>query len=487
MPEPETTQEEQRATRPSALRDLRLAGTVATGLVAGTLGLGALATPLVGWRDWPSALQDRGSRPVQLASPPARTRPPADARARRGVPGSAAPSLAAPLPLATGGTSRSFVVPVTAGAGGIASAVGAAARTGGGEGEPSSDAAPQRSERAGVVGSAQVREAVGDFGQASFQRFTDADGDGQPDAWERQHGLDPTVDDAQGDEDHDGVANITELHTGSLPDASDSNQDGIDDGADDSDGDGLSNAQEQAASLPAWIRDANDDGLDDGADDTDGDGIPNAQDPDLMSPDPGTGLVTPVDGSLAPSTDPVAVLPAPDGAGADAGRVQAPAPEPIAPTGPDAAPQPAPATDPAAPAAPAVVAAPAPAAAEPAPAPGDAVVAAPDPDAGAPAPSPAPADPAPAEPVPADPAPAAPAPAPAEPAPAPSTPPAEPAPAPAPAVPAPDPAQPAPVEVTPAPAPTAPASDPAPAASAAEPAPATGPGGTVAASAASTS
>ena len=48
--------------RPSAFGDLRFAGTVATGLVAGTLGLGALAAPLVGWRDWPSGLQTSAAR-----------------------------------------------------------------------------------------------------------------------------------------------------------------------------------------------------------------------------------------------------------------------------------------------------------------------------------------------------------------------------------------------------------------------------------------
>ena len=42
-----------RTARPSALGDLRFAGTIAAGLVAGTLGLGALAAPLVGWKDWP--------------------------------------------------------------------------------------------------------------------------------------------------------------------------------------------------------------------------------------------------------------------------------------------------------------------------------------------------------------------------------------------------------------------------------------------------
>src|SRR5215210_1988060 len=57
-----------RASRPTALGDLRFAGTIAAGFVAGTLGLGALAAPLVGWKDWPSALtQQATSQPVVLA------------------------------------------------------------------------------------------------------------------------------------------------------------------------------------------------------------------------------------------------------------------------------------------------------------------------------------------------------------------------------------------------------------------------------------
>jgi hypothetical protein len=57
-----------RTARPTALGDLRFAGTIAAGLVAGALGLGALATPLVGWKDWPSALtQQATSQPVVMA------------------------------------------------------------------------------------------------------------------------------------------------------------------------------------------------------------------------------------------------------------------------------------------------------------------------------------------------------------------------------------------------------------------------------------
>src|SRR3954449_8759784 len=56
--------------RPSAIGDLRFAGTIATGLVAGTLGLGALAAPLVGWKDWPSGLdKDAATTTVRLATP----------------------------------------------------------------------------------------------------------------------------------------------------------------------------------------------------------------------------------------------------------------------------------------------------------------------------------------------------------------------------------------------------------------------------------
>src|SRR5436190_661076 len=67
-----TTYDTGRMTRPSALGDLRFAGTIAAGLVAGTLGLGALAAPLVGWKDWPSALQGNTSaQSVRLATPKA--------------------------------------------------------------------------------------------------------------------------------------------------------------------------------------------------------------------------------------------------------------------------------------------------------------------------------------------------------------------------------------------------------------------------------
>src|ERR1700759_1860014 len=84
--------------RPSPLGDLRLAGTVATGLVAGTLGLGALAAPLVGWKDWPAGLQtsEQPSSVVRL-SRPAVAQPPANrSGARTGKAGNGA---ALPVPV----------------------------------------------------------------------------------------------------------------------------------------------------------------------------------------------------------------------------------------------------------------------------------------------------------------------------------------------------------------------------------------------------
>src|SRR3954467_15179464 len=57
-----TNREVQRQGRAGGLRDLRFAGTVAAGLVAGVLGVGALTAPLLGWTEWPSspATSDHG-------------------------------------------------------------------------------------------------------------------------------------------------------------------------------------------------------------------------------------------------------------------------------------------------------------------------------------------------------------------------------------------------------------------------------------------
>src|SRR3954469_16424743 len=90
-----------RGTRPSALGDLRFAGTVATGLVAGTLGLGALAAPLVGWKDWPSGLQtSEQAGTARLSAPAALKTPGTKSPARKGT----GTGTVTPLPIPGGAT-----------------------------------------------------------------------------------------------------------------------------------------------------------------------------------------------------------------------------------------------------------------------------------------------------------------------------------------------------------------------------------------------
>src|SRR4051794_5203159 len=74
-----TNREARRKVRSVGLRDLRFAGTVAAGLVAGVLGVGALSAPLLGWTTWPDRLQPGADSPVTMRSPvqrPAIAQPP---------------------------------------------------------------------------------------------------------------------------------------------------------------------------------------------------------------------------------------------------------------------------------------------------------------------------------------------------------------------------------------------------------------------------
>ena len=65
----DTNREASGGARRLALRDLRFAGTVAAGLVAGVLGVGALSAPLLGWTNWPDGVQpgDGNAPTVQMA------------------------------------------------------------------------------------------------------------------------------------------------------------------------------------------------------------------------------------------------------------------------------------------------------------------------------------------------------------------------------------------------------------------------------------
>ena len=61
-------------------------------------------------------------------------------------------------------------------------------------------------------------------------KLVDSDLDTLPDAWEREHGLDPSADDSGEDTDGDGLSNRAELNLGTAPSKKDSDGDGIDDG-----------------------------------------------------------------------------------------------------------------------------------------------------------------------------------------------------------------------------------------------------------------
>src|SRR3954463_14463771 len=124
--------------RPSAIGDLRFAGTIATGLVAGTLGLGALAAPLVGWKDWPSGLDTTAAttQTVRLGTPRS-PQPRPDQAKRAGTDGKQAPGGATPLtglglPSGPGGSTPAgpsgIAILTTGGASAAAPANGSAAK-----------------------------------------------------------------------------------------------------------------------------------------------------------------------------------------------------------------------------------------------------------------------------------------------------------------------------------------------------------------------
>src|SRR5688500_19295664 len=64
----DTNREASGGARRLAVRDLRFAGTVAAGLVAGVLGVGALSAPLLGWTNWPDSLKpgSENADPVRI-------------------------------------------------------------------------------------------------------------------------------------------------------------------------------------------------------------------------------------------------------------------------------------------------------------------------------------------------------------------------------------------------------------------------------------
>src|SRR3954470_2368921 len=242
--------------RPSAIGDLRFAGTIATGLVAGTLGLGALAAPLVGWKDWPSGLDKRASATQIRLAPPRTPQPRTAVGKRTGTDtgtlgtqvqgGGATPLTALGLPGGAGGA--------TSAPSGIAIlATGSAAAT-----TPAGELAPRAQSTPAKSAPAEGTETTGsDAGTATFPgeaKFanqdivTDSDRDTVPDSVESTLGSSPSdpTDAGKPTPSTAGLttANICKIKS-TTANGGDSNGDGVVDGNDDSDGDGVTNAVEE--------------------------------------------------------------------------------------------------------------------------------------------------------------------------------------------------------------------------------------------------
>jgi hypothetical protein len=90
---------------------------------------------------------------------------------------------------------------------------------------------------------------------------SDDDGNGIPDWWEEQYGLDSDDGDvADLDGDGDGLTNLYEYWSGTSPILADSDFDGMSDDLEDGDGDGLFNLEEQEQGTHSGLVDTDDDG-----------------------------------------------------------------------------------------------------------------------------------------------------------------------------------------------------------------------------------
>jgi thrombospondin type 3 repeat protein len=93
---------------------------------------------------------------------------------------------------------------------------------------------------------------------------SDRNHDGISDRWERNHDLSLAVNQANRDQDRDGLGNLTEFEVRSDPRDRDTDNDGVRDGAEDADRDGLTNHQEDVAEDDPANPDTDGDGIGDG-------------------------------------------------------------------------------------------------------------------------------------------------------------------------------------------------------------------------------
>ncbi|HAR66857.1 MAG TPA: hypothetical protein DCR55_11670, partial [Lentisphaeria bacterium] len=102
------------------------------------------------------------------------------------------------------------------------------------------------------------------FADVTGVLLQDNDGDGMPDLWERQHGLDWTsAADALTDADSDGLNNWYEFLSGTDPNRADTDYDGLSDADESADTDALTNLEEQTLGTHPDAIDTDDDGYND--------------------------------------------------------------------------------------------------------------------------------------------------------------------------------------------------------------------------------
>src|SRR5687767_5028833 len=176
-------------------RDLRFAGAIASGLVAGVLGVGAIAVPLVGWNDWPKALSTSSGEPIEISTATDRSAPRRDSDA-------SGTGRNAPRVTVTGPSGALAPLPAVSGTSGTTDGATAGAPSGA---QAGGDRATVRRSRSGSSGSGGASDSFSS--NQDFDKLADSDGDTIPDAVENEQGLNAAVNDAYADSDGDGVPN----------------------------------------------------------------------------------------------------------------------------------------------------------------------------------------------------------------------------------------------------------------------------------------
>lgn len=146
-----------------------------------------------------------------------------------------------------------------------------------------------------------TRSDIGLYGGANTP-FKDTDGDGMPDYWETQYGLNPSIKDGTGDLDGDGLNNYNEYVLGTDPTSIDTDADGVVDGDEVLEG---SNPSDPSDNMPSAVAgsdlliDLGDSVTLDASDSTDPNGDSLAYEWSLVSVPSGSALTT---GSLSSQT-----------------------------------------------------------------------------------------------------------------------------------------------------------------------------------------